>query len=77
MVDEEGDDQRKTKHADQRPQHLLPGTWTIEGDRMCFAYGEDPATCWGVRLSGNSVTWVGDRGDEGTGTIEPGNPQKF
>jgi hypothetical protein len=53
------------------------GSWSIEGDKMCFAYGDDPATCWGVRLSGASVTWVGERGDEGTGTIEAGNPHKF
>jgi hypothetical protein len=49
------------------------GTWTIEGDRMCFAYGEAP-TCFGVRIAGDQVTWVGEGGDEGTGTILPGNP---
>jgi len=50
------------------------GSWSVDGDRMCFAYGADPATCWGVRLSGDGVTWVSDAGDEGTGTIMPGNP---
>lgn len=53
------------------------GWWTIKGDRMCFAYGEDPETCWGVRLAGDAVTWVGDGGDEGNGTIVAGNPNKF
>jgi hypothetical protein len=53
------------------------GRWSIEGDAMCFAYGEDPATCWGVRLEGSSVTWVGDGGDEGNGTILSGNPNGF
>lgn len=50
------------------------GVWTIEGDTMCFAYGEDPATCWGVQLSGNQVSWIANGAVEGSGTIEAGNP---
>lgn len=50
------------------------GTWSIEGDQMCFSYGTDPATCFGVEISGNSVTWLGESGPEGTGTVAPGNP---
>ncbi len=50
------------------------GTWTIDGDRMCFAYGEDPATCFGVAIAGDQVTWLMDGAEEGTGTILPGNP---
>lgn len=50
------------------------GRWAVKGDAMCFAYGDDPAICWGVRLSGNRVTWVVNGGDEGTGTILAGNP---
>lgn len=53
------------------------GQWSIDGSRMCFAYGQDPATCWGARISGDQVTWVGDGGDEGTGTIKAGNPNGF
>lgn len=53
------------------------GTWSIEGDRMCFSYGSDPATCFGVELNGASVTWLGEGGPEGTGTIAPGNPGGF
>lgn len=53
------------------------GTWTTEGDKMCFAYGTDPATCFGVRIAGDQVTWVGATGDEGTGTILPGNPNNW
>jgi hypothetical protein len=49
------------------------GTWTVEGDTMCFAYGEAP-DCWSVRLAGDQVTWVKDGVDGGTGTILPGNP---
>jgi len=52
------------------------GTWMIEGDAMCFAYGEAPA-CWAVRLSGDQVTWVKDGKDDGTGTILAGNPNNF
>jgi hypothetical protein len=53
------------------------GTWTVEADKMCFAYGTDPATCFGVKIAADQVTWVGATGDEGTGTILPGNPNNW
>jgi hypothetical protein len=53
------------------------GTWTVDADKMCFAYGTDPATCFGVKIAGDQVTWVGATGDEGTGTILPGNPNNW
>lgn len=53
------------------------GAWAVEGDRMCFDYGDDPATCWNVRISGNSVTWVTGTTEEGNGTILPGNPNNY
>lgn len=53
------------------------GTWSVQGDKFCFAYGGDPASCWGVQISGNQVVWVGDGGEEGVGTIVPGNPNGF
>lgn len=49
------------------------GKWTITGDKMCFAYGEDPANCWAAVISGNHVIWVGAGGEEGSGTISKGN----
>ncbi len=53
------------------------GRWSVSGDQMCFAYGEDPAQCWGVRIAGAQVTWVGPGGEEGTGQLIAGNPQGF
>jgi hypothetical protein len=50
------------------------GRWYIEGDTMCFAYGEDPATCWGVQLVGDQVSWLVDGAVEGVGKIVAGNP---
>jgi hypothetical protein len=52
------------------------GTWTVEGDAMCFDYGEGK-DCWGVRIDGEAVTWVKDGADGGTGTIVTGNPNNF
>lgn len=52
------------------------GVWTVEGDKMCFNYGEAP-DCWNVRIVGDAVTWVQDGVDGGTGTIVKGNPNKF
>jgi hypothetical protein len=50
------------------------GTWAVSGDKMCFSYGDDPATCWAVAVQGDRVTWVIDGTAEGTGTILQGNP---
>lgn len=53
------------------------GTWTIDGDAMCFAYGADPATCWTARVEGDQVTWLNGEAVEGTGTVVAGNPNGF
>lgn len=53
------------------------GAWTVEGDEMCFQYGDDPASCWGVRLTGDEVAWVKDGAVDGTGTIVAGNPNDY
>lgn len=53
------------------------GNWSIDGNKMCFAYGTDPTTCWAVQISGDQLTWVGDGGPEGSGTIRAGNPNGF
>jgi hypothetical protein len=52
------------------------GTWSVEGDTMCFNYGEAP-DCWNVRIQGEAVTWVKDGVDGGTGTVVAGNPNAF
>ncbi|MFN4131127.1 MAG: hypothetical protein ACK4GC_15125 [Paracoccaceae bacterium] len=53
------------------------GEWTINGNRMCFGYDGNPASCWAVRVNGRNVVWVGTGGDEGTGTILSGNPNNY
>lgn len=53
------------------------GKWRVSGDTMCFQYGQDPESCWTVRLDGDQVTWVKDGKDDGTGTIVKGNPNNF
>lgn len=52
------------------------GAWTIEGDTMCFNYGDAP-DFWSVRIDGEAVTWVQNGVDGGTGTIVAGNPNNF
>lgn len=52
------------------------GTWSVKDDTMCFDYGEG-ANCWGVRLSGDQVTWIKDGAEDGTGTLIDGNPNNF
>ena len=53
------------------------GQWSISGNQMCFGYDGNPASCWAVRVNGRQVVWVGTGGDEGTGTILPGNPNGY
>lgn len=53
------------------------GAWSVEGDAMCFQYGSDPKSCWQVVGKGDGVEWVKDGKVEGTGTVAPGNPNKF
>jgi hypothetical protein len=50
------------------------GTWAVKGNKMCFAYGQDPESCWSAEINGASVVWIGDAGEEGRGAIKPGNP---
>ncbi len=53
------------------------GKWAIDGDAMCFQYGSDPKLCWQVAKDGDTLQWVKDGKVEGTGTIAPGNPNKY
>ena len=54
------------------------GIWRIEGDTMCFTYGDTPATCLGARVDGDQITWVENGTDDiGTGAIVVGNPNGF
>lgn len=50
------------------------GKWAVKGDKMCFAYGQDPEVCWAVAIEGAKVTWMSEAGEEGHGSIKPGNP---
>lgn len=56
------------------------GTWSIDGDTMCFDYG-DPATasCWGVAAEGDAtVHWLDKDGNVGgSGTVAAGNTNNF
>jgi len=52
------------------------GQWTIDGDQMCFDYGEG-ASCFAVLIDGESVTWLVDGESAGTGTILTGNPNAY
>lgn len=53
------------------------GTWQIDGQRLCLSYDGDPVSCWELIIDGSNVTWIGRYGEEGSGTILPGNPRGF
>ena len=50
------------------------GAWAVKGNEMCFTYGDDPALCATVRMTGDQVVWVFSGVEEGTGTVVKGNP---
>ena len=50
------------------------GKWAVKDDTMCFTYGTDPATCYGVGMAATQVTRVLDGKPVGTGTLVTGNP---
>ncbi|HEY7689047.1 MAG TPA: hypothetical protein VH835_10155 [Dongiaceae bacterium] len=53
------------------------GAWSIDGDNMCFQYGDDPIACWQVAKEGDQIQWVKDGKIDGTGTLMQGNPNNF
>lgn len=52
------------------------GTWSVEGDAMCFEYGEGP-DCYGVGQAGDEILWIKDGEVSGTGRLVDGNPNNF
>jgi len=52
------------------------GTWSVEGDAMCFDYGAG-ADCWQVGNEGDEVLWIQDGEVGGTGRLVDGNPNEF
>ena len=50
------------------------GKWCVNGDTMCFQYGQDPEACWQVKLDGDQVTWMKEGKEDGTGIIVKRNP---
>jgi len=53
------------------------GQWSIDGDSMCFQYGEDPASCWQVSQEGEALNWLQDGEVLGDGMVLPGNSNSF
>lgn len=52
------------------------GAWSVEGDTMCFDYGEGK-NCWGVAIEDDMVTWMNGDTADGSGTVLTGNPNDF
>jgi hypothetical protein len=43
---------------------IVTGRWSLEGDRICFAYPDEPRECYGMEVTGETATFT-DR--SGTG----------
>ena len=53
------------------------GQWRAMDDMLCFAYGEDPETCWGVIINEPAMTLLKDGEPDGSGMLIDGNPLEF
>ena len=53
------------------------GSWTIEGNAMCFVYQGTPKDCYEVEVNGDQVRWLKEGKSLGTGTIVKGNANSF
>lgn len=51
--------------------------WSVENNTMCWVYEGAEKDCWNVAIKGNKISWIKDDKSQGTGTILPGNPNKF
>ncbi len=53
------------------------GQWRVEDGTMCFKYGEDPESCFGIELQGPSMVLFKEGKIDGNGMLIQGNPNKF
>jgi hypothetical protein len=51
--------------------------WSVEGNQMCWVYEGSPKDCWDATIAGDQIAWIKDGKSQGTGTIQPGNPNDF
>lgn len=53
------------------------GYWGMVGDRACFTYDNVAVECWHLKVDGNFISWVQGGKLDGTGSLLPGNPNKY
>ncbi len=53
------------------------GTWKVDGDRLCVAYGTPETACWAIKIDGETITYKKGGKDDGSATILKGKPENF
>jgi hypothetical protein len=53
------------------------GKWTIEGDTMCFAYGDTSSGCWAASIEGPAIIFFKDGKVDGVGVAKAGNGNNY
>lgn len=56
---------------------LTNGTWTLEGEKVCFKYPDEEKDCYDVSRTGDEVTLTGGNGKGLRLTVLPGNPKNL
>jgi hypothetical protein len=51
--------------------------WSIEGNSMCWVYEGQPKDCWQAAFKGAQVHWIKGGKRLGSGTLLPGNPNRY
>ena len=51
--------------------------WSVEGDAMCWVYDGAPKDCWQAAIKGAQLHWIKGGKRLGSGTLLPGNPNRY
>lgn len=56
---------------------VLAGKWTLEGEKICFAYPSEPKECYAMEVSGDSATFTDPSGSKIATKIFKGNARNM
>lgn len=56
---------------------LMTGTWSVEGEKVCFVYPQEDKACFTLELVGDDVTFTDEAGEGIRVKLLPGNPKNL
>jgi hypothetical protein len=55
----------------------ITGRWSLEGDKICFAYPGEPKECYAMEVSGDVAVFTDRDGMSVKGQVQKGNAKNF